>query len=274
MSLLSPSQLLVFLAPGRAVALRRSGLFKPRVEAKAVFTAPEGEGGAGLAGTAQAYASALRELGARRVRVVLSNHFVQYLLQPWREDLKDADEEAAFARHAFVEVYGQAAIGWSVQVAQMPPEYERVTAAVPSELLQLLGAETERAGAQLVSVSPYFIAAFNAWRRQFDGDRPTWLVTHESGRLGLGFVEAGRWRWIRATRVGEDWSERLPDLIENEAVMAGCSDRPAQVLVFSPATPMLAIRAGTRLPFQGLRLEPGPGFSPQTDAEFGLAMIG
>ena len=274
MSLLSPRRLDLFLAPGRAIALRREDIFKPRIAAKAVFGTAAGEGGGPFAGVMPAYAAALRELGARHVRIILSNHFVQYLLQPWRADLRDADEEIAFARHAFHEVYGPTANAWSVQVSKSPPEQARIAAAVQTELLQALRTETERVGASLVSVTPYFIAAFNTWRRQFDGDRATWLVTHEPGRLCLGLVEDGRWRWIRATRAGEDWSERLPDMVENEAIMAGVSDRPAQVLVFAPTTPLLAVRAGTRLPFQGLRLDACPGFSPQTDAEYGLAMIG
>lgn len=254
--------------------MRRGGLLKPRILGKGVYAAESPDTGNVWAGAVRACADAIKAQGPGKVRVVLSNHFVQFAVQPWNDALKDADEEAAVARHHFQEIYGNAAANWAVQVESALPGYERMAAAVPNELLQALRAEIGKTGSQLDSVKPYFVAAFNNWRSHFDAARPGWLVTHEEGRLCLGLQHKGRWRWIRAIRAGSDWREQLPDLVENEAMLAGVTEQHAEVLVFAPAEPMLAIRSGTRLPFMGLRLEACPGFSPQTDSAYGLAMIG
>jgi hypothetical protein len=271
---LSPSNLILFLSPGRTIALRRSGLIKPRVTAKAVYGPPPGGGSQSWEGAVRACGDAMKDLAGGKVRVILSNHFAQFAIQPWNEDLKDGEEEAAMARHHFQEIYGSQAGNWNVQVDMALPGEDRLSVAVPNELLQALRAEIDKAGGELVSVKPYFVAAYNTWRRHFDASRPGWLVTHEEGRLCLGLQQKGRWRWIRTLRVGNDWRERLPDIVDNEALLAGVAEQTAEVLVFAPAEPMLVIRSGTRLPYMGLRLEACPGFSPQTDSVYGLAMIG
>ena len=43
--------------------------------------------------------------------VILSNHFMRYTLVPWRDELSDAEEELAYARHCFTKVYGAPSTG-------------------------------------------------------------------------------------------------------------------------------------------------------------------
>lgn len=274
MSLLLPDDLSVFIAPGHAVAVRWEGSLRPRVSAKQLYTSRQRDEGQPWEAAVTALGAALDERPPRRVRVILSNHFVQYLVQPWRDDLKDLDEEMAFARHALSQIYGPAVQGWSIKLSDSAPGDNRVAAAVPADLLTALGAETDRVGAKLTSVQPYFAAAFNNWRKDLSREGASWLVTHEPGRLCLGLVDQRRWRWLRGVRVGDDWREQLPELVENETLMAEVERPPTEVLVFAPSEPRLAVRAGARFPFLGLRLDPVPGFVPEEDNMFGLAVIG
>lgn len=275
MSLLSPDCLNLFLAPGRAIAVRRTGLIKSRVTDKVCHASTQGPGHADShADSLDAYAAALGQGAAQRVRIVLSNHFVQYQLQPWRDDLNDVEEEVAYARHGFSETYGPLASAWDVQVAAAPPGQVRVAAAVPSVLLRGLYEGAQRVGARIDSIQPYFAAAFNTWHAQVGSGRATWLVTHEPGRLCLGLAEQGLWRWLRGMRAGDDWRQTLPDIIENEMLLADASSLTPEVLVCAPSEPMLAIRAGSRLPYLSLRPDACPGYTPDVDSEYGLAMIG
>ncbi len=61
--------------------------------------------------------------------VILSNHFLRYTLVPWRDELSDAEEELAFARHCFARVYGKAAEQWELRLSQEAPESPRLASA-------------------------------------------------------------------------------------------------------------------------------------------------
>ena len=270
MSLLSPDSLNVFFAPDGVLAVSRRG-WRGQIAEKRVY--PAAAGGGEHAATA-ALAAALREFGCSRVRLVLSNHFVQYQLLPWRDDVADDEEAAALVRLAFHETFGAAADGWDIRLSDEPPGQARVAAAVPRELLSSLEAAAAAAKARLVAVQPYLTAGFNAWRQHFGHGRSAWLVLHEEGRLSFALLEQGRWRWVRNVRAGADWRDQLPDLVESESLLAGVEALPAEVLVFAPGVPDLAVRSGGRLPFRSLRLEARDGFSPLADAAFGLALIG
>jgi len=269
---LSPDLLNVFFAPDGVVAVARRG-WRGRVGEKRSYPAAVAAGEA-WTGAMTSFSTALGEFACPRVRVILSNHLVNYQLQPWREDLEDDDEEVALARMSLVGTYGHVADTWTVRLSDQPPAQTRIAAAIDTELLASLGAAVRGGGFRLVSVEPYLAAGVNTWRRQFGRQRSVWLALHEPGRLCLSLIERGHWRWLRSVRVGDDWRECLPDLIEDEVLLAGAEALPAEVLVFAPATPELSMRAGTRLPFRSLLLEARRGFSPLADAAFAPALIG
>jgi hypothetical protein len=270
---LSPEILTVFVAPSQVLAVRSRGV-NGAVTEKRIFASTSVPDDNAWIGAVVAFEAALREFSCKRVRVILSSHFTQYQLLPWREDLNDEDEELAYARVALTETYGDVVAGWSVRLSDDPPGSCRVVAAVDSALLAALEKSALAANARIGSVQPALTAATNSWREHFGADRSAWLAVHEEGRLCLALIEAGRWRWLRSVRVGADWAERLPELVEREVLLAGVESLLAEVLVFAPASPELAVRAGTRLPFRSLRLEARDGFSPLSDGVFGLALIG
>ena len=271
MSLLSPDSLSVFLSPDGVLAVSRRG-WRGRIGEKRVYPVEAAAGGwnAALA----ALSVALREFRCGRLRVVLSNHFAQYQLLPWRDDLADDDEAAALVRIGFHETFGNSAEAWDIRLSDDAPGRTRIAAAVPRELLGALAKVAADAKVRLAAVQPYLTVGFNAWRQHFGPGRSAWLVLHEEGRLCFALLEQGRWRWVRNLRAGADWLEDLPDLVESESLLAGAEALPAEVLVFAPGVPDLAVRAGSRLPLRSLRLEAQAGFSPLTDAAFGLALIG
>jgi hypothetical protein len=270
---LSPEFLTVFIAPSQVLAVRGRGT-SGAVSEKRVFESTSVPDDNAWIGAVAAFEAALREFVCRRVRVILSSHFTQYQLLPWRDDLNDEEEELAYARVALTETYGEIVSGWSVRLSDDPPGAVRVVAAVDNALLAALEKAAIAAKARVVSVKPALTAATNSWREHFGADRAAWLAVHEEGRLCLALIEGGQWRWLRSVRVGTDWAERLPELVEREILLAGVESLVAEVLVFAPASPELSIRAGTRLPFRSLRLEARDGFSPLSDGVFGLALIG
>lgn len=273
MSLLSIEHLAVFVAPTELVLVHWRGIPR-RIVDKRTCPVAAGDGDA-QAAAAAAFAEALLDTGCRRTRVILSSHFTHYQLLPWRVDLDDVDEEQAYARLLFAETYGDdIAAGWRIGLSDEPPGLPRLAAAVAAELLAALAQAAMAANTRLMSVQPYLVAVANRWRRHLNRRQATWLVLHEDKRACLALIENSRWRWVRCVRVGDDWSERLPEIVEHEIVLAGTESTPADVVVFAPTRPTLAIPADTRLPFRQLCLDERQGFSPASDGRFGLALVG
>jgi len=184
------------------------------------------------------------------------------------------EEERAYARHCFAQVFGHDADGWELRVSYERAGVPRVACAMATDFLAALEARAEESGVKLVSVQPFLAAAFNQWRQQI-GDRSVWLAVMEQGRLVLARFEQGKWSWLRSLRVGRRWMESLPDLVIREQHLAGIDAASAgEVLVFCPEVAVLAVRPDSGLSIKQLQLPARSGFSPVSDGPFGLALVG
>jgi hypothetical protein len=270
---LSPETLSVHVAPGELAAVLWRGL-RPQLADKRrvpVNPLPGTPGG----GVVPALAALLREFPTcRRLRLVLAAPFTPLQLLPWRDDLRDRDEALALARLGFTEVYGEAAADWPLRLSDAPPGQARVAAAVDGELLAALEGTARGARMRLLALQPALSAVANHWRGRFDRQSTAWVVVHEPGRLTLALIEHGAWRWLRSLRADADWGERLPEVLEHEALLAGAEALPAHALVFSPTEEVLSQRAGSAWSLRRLLPEARRDFLPASDAPFSLALIG
>lgn len=272
MSLLSTDLLSVFLSPSRLLAVRWRGLSRRIVEMHSNQIAAHG--GNDWAKVLDAFDAVLRDAESGRVRVILSAHFAHCQLVPWLDDLQDSEEELAVVRLAYTSTFGDCAARWRISLSDDPPGCTRIAAAIDDALFDAITQSAQAANVRLVSVQPYLSAAVNHWRNHFDRKGSRWLVLHEENRVCLALIEKGRWRWVRCLRVGADWHERLPEMLEHEMLLAGTADCSAGVLVFAPYQPVLSLPAGTRMPFNALVPEAYPGFSSNDDSAYALALIG
>jgi len=219
-------------------------------------------------------AEVLRETGCRELRLILSCHFTPYQLVPWRDDLDDHEEELALVRLSFVATYGDTASRWSLRLSDEVPGRPRIAAAIDGDFLAAIEQVVLTNKVRLTSMQPYLIAAINLWCNHFGRSQSRWLVLHEKNRICLALIDRSRWHWVRCVRAGDDWAERLPELVEHEILLSGTESLPADVLVFAPEHPSLALRSGTRQPFRSLRQKDRTGFSAINDGQFGLALLG
>ena len=273
MSLLSSESLSVFISPTELVAVRWRGI-RPQIAEKKSYPVAV-QPGMTWEGAIHALAELLREFSScRRVKLILSGHFIQYQLVPWREDLDDQEEELAVARLSFSQTYGEVATRWQVRLSDEAPGMTRVAAAVDTALLAALEQVADANKTQLVSIQPYLTAAINCWHKRFDKNYSAWIVLHEEGQICMALIERGVWRWVRSIRVDADWSARLPELLDNEMLLAGVEQGPAQALIFSPTTPELAVPADSSWSFRSLGLDARINFSPVSESRFSLALVG
>lgn len=148
------------------------------------------------------------------VFVVLSSYLVRYQLLAWSAGLASEEEWLAFAQHRFASTYGDGAKAWEIRVSGAPKGRARVASAMDRCLLESL-----REIPGVVSVQPYLMAAFNAYRQALPS--ASWLVLHEPGRFTIGLIVDDAWKAVRTRQAPARWRESLPDLLEREASATG-----------------------------------------------------
>lgn len=217
------------LCPDRVAFVRMRhgwpGMLEGRVATHAVtesgeptWTAAVAELGAGLSAIGQ---------HNTRVTVVLSNHFVRYLLVPWNDALAGEAEELAHARHCFSQVYGAATDAWDIRLSAEPGGAQ-VACAVDRELLARLEQAVAATGRRLYSVQPYLMAAFNHLRREL-ADPLVWFVLAERGNICLAALRDGQWNSLLNVQADDGWAHGLPQLLARQRLLSGLDDMPGEV---------------------------------------------
>ena len=142
------------------------------------------------------------EWRSARATVVLSDHFVRYVLVPWHDDVITDEERLALAQHTFRSVYGETVSDWTVRLDTTEYGASAVASAIDSALLDELRAVFKDKRPRLVSIQPHFVAAFNQFRAAF-GDSGNFIVV-EPERLCLGSFRGDRWQGVNAYRCNPD----------------------------------------------------------------------
>ncbi|MGA7178376.1 MAG: hypothetical protein WBX11_02150 [Thiobacillaceae bacterium] len=227
MSLLPRNQVRIELAPNyvnlqhvaRSVTLRG---YHSSVVANGIFSASAVDGEAAAWGPPiHTLETILSEHAGIEMpaTVLLSNHFVRYVLVPWSESLREAAELESYARHCFSMMYGEAVGQWDVRVSPDRPGRVRLASAVEPGLLSALRAVMGKTGVRLHSVQPYSMAVFNDCRHHFRR-RDAWFALLEPGILCLALLQHGHWARVRCLRIGNEWRTELGFLLEREAYLA------------------------------------------------------
>jgi len=155
-----------------------------------------------------------------RVCVVLSSRFVRHALVPWPQTPLRGDEALAWERLHLEAVYGDLD-GW--RVARDPGAFgrARVVCAVPQDLLDRLHDLLVDKGLAMGPVVPYFVQAWNRWRRKLAAGQL--FAVAESERVVLGCYGRGGWESLRmvSSRLTPD---KLVALAQRECALAGGSN--------------------------------------------------
>jgi hypothetical protein len=157
--------------------------------------------------------------------VVLSAHFVRYLLLPFNAEVATAQEELAFGRARFVQVFGEAAQGWTLKLSGAEPGAPGVASAVSAPLLEAVTLLMASSPLRLRSLQPSLMAICNE-RSQLPRGL-AWLAIVEPGVLLLGAMQAGKWISLRSRPTNGGVS--LVKVIEQEALLVGMEPDGGQV---------------------------------------------
>lgn len=220
---MSPSwreQVTVTLSPRQVTMSRYSRGLRPALKDRKALVCPAPADGENWQPAIEVLRDALTHpnIEAADATVVLSNHFVRYLLLPWNPDLVTVQEQLAFARARFVQAFGEAAQEWVLKSSHGRPGAPSVACALERPLLQAVTALIAGSPLRLRSLQPSLMAVCNARSRLPAGD--AWIAIAESGRLLLGALRAGAWVSLR-NRPLNGHALVLAEVIEQEALLLG-----------------------------------------------------
>lgn len=266
MSLWSRDRWIAVLAPERvALVRRRPGLRKPP-ELHAQRSCADATADGALEALRILLANA--DVGGGKLTILVSSHFVQYLLVPWRAGLTRPSELSAFAHMCFEETFGGRAGDRTVVVARERAGDSRVAAALDRAWLEALQSVATASALRLVSITPHLCAVLDRGQRRL-GARDFLLLVAEPSRSCVLVASGGQWRSVRCTATLAGRLE-LSQLLEREAQLCGLADEgmPA-VFVHAPGQKRLELPACQGVLPQRLEL-PGAG-SGVVDALLGMA---
>lgn len=214
MSLWSRDRLRIALAPNGLALVRHNGQPGKPLASKSV--ASDGRDWQSLMPLLE------RELAdpawrAPRVEVVLSNHYVRYVLTPPPGKALSQTEEAALVAASFREIYGNETADWRIRTHSQPPQFGLVGAAIDEALaLQLGGMFTRHQYANWALQPLSTLAAQRNPQRLAD-----WWVLVEPGWACLFNAVGGYWRYLSSQPLDDEWRTQLPGMLQREARMAG-----------------------------------------------------
>ncbi len=235
-------RLQIVLTPERVTVVRQGARLKSGASSGSSSASSKSSACAAAAQGEHAWQPALRALqqllgenkiGAAKAAVTLSNHFVRYQLISAQPDLTSVDEEQAFVRFSFSEVYGAEANSWALRWGSGLNIAPQVASAIDQALLDQLETILLNAGITLSSAQPYLMAAFNHVR-DFIHDKPHWFVLVEPGSACVSFMRNGDWQLLRSARLDTDWAADLPRILGREFQQIGLVSERSQMTVCLP----------------------------------------
>lgn len=165
---------------------------------------------------------------APRVEVVLSNHYVRYVLTPPPGKALSQTEEAALVAASFREIYGNETADWRIRTQSQPPQFGLVGAAIDEALALQLGGLFARHHYANWVLNPLTTLAAHR-----NPQRADWWVLIEPGWACLFNAVGGYWRYLSSQPLDEQWRTQLPWMLEREVRMAGGQpgDKPLTAII-------------------------------------------
>lgn len=216
------------------------------------------EGGESLPALLPELLARLR-VAKRPTRVVLSNALARFLVLPWQDVLGSEEEWLEFARHAYADIYGDAAADWRIRLASQGYGRPMLACAIEEELVQGVASAVRQGGARLAGMVPLFSAAFERFYPRLRNGQ-AWLAQVEPGSLCLARIEAGTVARIAIRRIRADGTESLSQVMAREIERSGFGAEAAPVFfhaagqVSVPTYPRLARLDGIAVAPAGLAM--------------------
>lgn len=146
--------------------------------------------------------------GSSRLRIVLSDRLVRYICIEELPGMRSSKELELLAASRHQQVFGQDAENWKIMTDLEVFAKSHVTCAINQLLLSGLTEGSRKAGFQLVSVQPAFIAAQRQWHKKIK-NATGWFALLADDSTAIGYRGAHGWAGIRVHPGAPDSMEEL-----------------------------------------------------------------
>lgn len=140
---------------------------------------------------AAALPNSFQKLHGRKLKVILSNHWVRYLVVPWQEHVFAQKDWLALAQNRFREQFGAKAAGWDVEISLQGYGRPVLAVATNRQMSEGLDYLADLYRWQLQATEPAFASLVNNFPRHWRGDK--WLLMADNNHLLLAESKAGIW---------------------------------------------------------------------------------
>ena len=211
--------------------------------------------------------------GCKQLQIVVSSHWIRYLVLPWNEMLLQRREAYGFVRASFQQVYGETATRWKMRLAEQGYGKPILASAIDNELLEQLATLALKHEMKLTAVSPDLSIIDAGMHRQMRGER-VWLMFGQPGLWLMGSVRDRCWHALRVVRHTDDALLAAERLVEQEKLLQGLELGPDRLYWLTPVEPRLAPPRELSAALYHPRLPQRSGFNPAQDGDWALAALG
>jgi hypothetical protein len=189
-------------------------------------------------GLSRACGALSKALKAQTLQVVLSDSLVRYASFPWRDELRTADEDIAFARLSFDDIYGaNASDEWHLAFSLARPGESRLMVAVPKSLYDLLSTSFSKSLPTVKSIQTSFTRALTTHRRALPSEG--WMVNLEDDSTSFGSWNTQGWTWVNTIRHSHRSPVDLAGLLNQELTISGVNLSANQLVPVAVRAPSL-----------------------------------
>ncbi|NOU01302.1 MAG: hypothetical protein HOO95_06995 [Gallionella sp.] len=255
---------------GRQLTLQ--GIYSRVLEKKSIAYTADAD--SSWSNAVKTLAAALSELSTKQAvaSVILSNHFVRYAMVAASQTLSNEAEELAYAKHVFSQLYGTSAEASEIRLHQGSAGAAQLASAVDGQFLRDVRAVFAAANVKLKSVQPQLMTAYNNCHSHIP-KQDAWFAVFEQGSLCLGLVQQGQWCSLRAIKVGADWLEKLPELLDRETYLSEVDTLADEIFLWAPEYWKTALPKSLKWKIHKLQPAIRASFAADYDERFALAML-
>lgn len=171
-------------------------------------------------------------LSHQRIRVVISNAYVRYLLLAWQPNVYRRQDWEAIAQHAFRQQFGSVATSWQVRVHLGAYGQPLLAVAIEEALVDLLTSTAKNLQMHLTAIVPAFTQVLNLTQNHKD----CWMMMVEPARIVMLQANDGRWQQMNLATppTGQEY-EHSEQMVSRALLQVEPRQRPHRVIAYVSA---------------------------------------
>lgn len=229
MSLLWPNQLLVVISHDHVAVHYRTG-YTQRMLHQHATQVTEGGWPTALA-QLHTYIAQWQVAHGSQLHISIGSDLVRYLALPAQQVFMQTADKLAYARAAYLEMYGSIVSDWHISCDDAPPNQPIIAAAIDTSLHESIVELASQHHLHLAALQPYAAYVFNHASVNL-AKHHVLLAIVEQQRIVLMQVIQGACQQIRSHKIVTDWQQNLQDILARARLLD--EQATQEVFVYAP----------------------------------------